>query len=169
MNNSKHVYTSSGIIKNADKPRVGVISQNSVCSDLLDDIIREGINLSYESYLEDIRADCVREGKTEEETEEAIEEASQCYESDSDMYLFGDWLKNESGQYEIDRNGKEGYALTYGGMGNLCIEWSKTVKPCHHTSPCYVMADGSGPCGDLDTKGDSVLAYALPNDCLYTE
>lgn len=162
----KHVYTSSGIIKNADKPRVGVISQRSVCSDLLDDIIRDGVNLSYENYMDDTRQ--LLEGKTESEIEEALEEASQNYESQEDTYLYGDWIKTESG-YEIDKNGKHGFALTYGGMGNVCVEYSKTVKRCHHTSPCYVMADGSGPCGDLDTVGDSVLAYALPDDCLHKD
>lgn len=116
----KHVYTSAGIIKNADKPRVGVIGQYSVCSDLLDDIIRDGIDVAYESF-----------------------------------------------RAELDSSGKTGYALTYNtDSGNLCVEYSRTTKPCHHTSPCYVMADGSGPCGDLNTAGNSVIAFCLPDDCL---
>ena len=57
--------------------------------------------------------------------------------------------------------GPNGYAATYSG-GNFCVEWSKHTRKCNNTSPCYVMANGDGPCGDLDTKGDVVLAYDFP-------
>lgn len=56
------------------------------------------------------------------------------------------------------------YHMSHEGAGP--VEWSRHTTPCHHTSPCYVMADGSGPCGDLDTPGDSVVAFALPPELL---
>jgi hypothetical protein len=156
MHNDK-LITTSGVIRNRGIARVGVISQHSLNSDFLDEIIRDGINISYEGFILDMQHD----GKSEEE----IEEACQFYESDNDQYLYGDWIRDKAGKYSIDRNGNHGFAVAYSGY-NVCVEWSKTIKQTHHTSPCYVLANGDGPCGDLDTAGDSVIAYALPDDCL---
>jgi hypothetical protein len=155
----KHVYTSSGIIKNADKPRVGIISQHSVDSELLNEIIMHGVDLSYEAFLKEL--------ESQELDEEQIQEACDNYQNEGSVYLYGDWACID-GKYSIHKEGKFGYALTYNTeSGNLCVEYSNTVKRCNNTSPCYVMADGSGPCGDLDTDGDIVVAYALPDDCLH--
>jgi hypothetical protein len=165
----KNIYTSSGIIKNADKPRVGIISQHSVDSDLLDEILRCGINLSWDTFINDLRNDLTKEGKSEDEIEEELNNANDNYQNDNDIFLYGDWEEVESGKdkgkYQINKQGKHGFALTFSG-NNLCVEWSTITKLCHHTSPCYVMSNGDGPCGDLDTQGNSVLAYALPIDCL---
>ena len=45
-------YTSSGVIRNADKPRVGIIGANSErLQDWIFDEIDQGIDLTYESWL----------------------------------------------------------------------------------------------------------------------
>jgi len=155
------IITSSGIIRNPLKPRTGIISQNSVSFEFLDEIVIHGIDLSHENYIAELEA----EGKTEDE----IEEECYLYESLETTYLYGDWLK-VNGKYEINHNGKYGYAVTYSNdSGNICVEWSKDTKQCNNTSPCYVMSDGSGPCGDLNSVGTNVVAYCLPLDCLYTD
>ena len=59
---------------------------------------------------------------------------------------------------------KEFAAVYNSDSGNISVEFSQTTRSCHHTSPCYVMADGSGPCGNLDTPGNSVVAYDLPRE-----
>ncbi len=158
---SKPIYTSSGIIRNADKPRVGVISLNSELLnqdiDIFGEEIINGIDLGYEEY----RAELEASGKTDEE----IDEEMYSYRNDESHYLFGDWIKNADGKYEINKTGKAGYAATYSSYsGNICVEFSKTARRCNNTSPCYVMADGSGPCGNLDSEGDNVLAYDLPKE-----
>lgn len=182
--------TSSGIIRNEDKPRVGVTSKAH--PEFLDDCITQGIDLGYESALaetiaeiqgeiaarsEDIPSEHEAERdmsapKLTADDSDGIEAEAQsrleCLES-SGPYLIGDWRKNAEGLYEIDHNGSAGYAAQFnsGSMGDIVtVEWSKTTKRCHHTSPCFVMSDGSGPCGDLDTVGDSVVAYCLPDDCM---
>ena len=90
------------------------------------------------------------------------QEEMEYVEFDTKVILLGDWIKVD-GKYSIDPNGKEGFAAEYNsGTGTICVEYSKHTKLCNNTSPCYVMADGSGPCGDLDSEGDTVIAYTLP-------
>ena len=115
------------------------------------------IDLTYEEY----RAELEASGKTEEEINEELE----MFEPDSVTLLFGDWCKNKDGKYQIDQKGTNGFAGTYSNHGGdyVVVEWSKWSVLCHHTSPCYRMRDGR-PCGDLDTEGDSVEAYCLPED-----
>ena len=114
----------------------------------------DSIDLSYEEFISELQ----EQGKTEDEIEAELD----CFECDSRTFLVGNaWFKGADGKYEIDKT-KE-YAATYSGdSGNISIEWSKYTRKCNNTSPCYVMADGSGPCGDLDTPGDAVIAYDLP-------
>lgn len=173
--------TASGIIRNSETPRVGVTSKAS--PEFIDDCITQGIDLGYEDALQDAMARLRQESPNTVDSasyEDALEVEAQreleCFDS-SGPYLYGDWKKidlssiaGKQGQgYEIDRNGSHGFACSYsnGSFGNcVSVEWSRTTKACHHTSPCFVMADGSGPCGDLDTAGDSVVAYCLPDDCM---
>jgi hypothetical protein len=175
------IITPCGIIKNAHLPRVGVISANSeLLESFIYDEIDKGINISYESYMkeqeQEIRAGFMTDEEADDNddrsltyrleqiVEERLEEFADMYESDNDTILFGDaWKKEEDGSYTIDRT-KE-FAATYGRDHNeICVEWSKNTRKCHYTSPCYVMADGSGPCGNLDRDGDEILAYDLPSD-----
>lgn len=150
--------TSCGIIKNEDKPRVGVISANSEkLSDWIYEEITQGIDIHFEQYINELQ----NEGKTEDE----IEKLTEFWENDSSTILIGDWIKDTKGNYSPDKS--KDFAASY-HEGIICVEWSKKTKPCHHTSPCYVMANGDGPCGDLETEGNSVIAYDLPED-LYSK
>ena len=153
----KNLITSCGIIKNRTKPRVGVIAANSnLLGDWVHDEISQGIDLTFEEYILDLES----EGKTEEEIEELVD----CYESDYSIILFGDaWVKNKDGKYSIDKS--KNFAASYCSDTNIIsVEYSQTTGRCHHTSPCYIMADGSGPCGDLDTEGTEVIAFDLPEN-----
>jgi hypothetical protein len=151
--------TAAGIIRNKEQPRVGVTSMHNLASWAIDEIETNGIDLTWESFLDDLRERGINEDS--EEWQREVDYA----EFDSRTILFGDWAKDKSGKYSIDRNGPNGFAAEYSSAwGNVTVEWSRDTKACHHTSPCYVMSDGSGPCGDLDTDGDSVVAYTLPAD-----
>ena len=132
--------------------KVGVISCNNLESFIYDEI-SQGIDISFESYYNDLLDQNL--------TDEQIEEQTDFYENDSSTILIGDWKKN-NGRYEIDKNGTNGFSATY-RENIICVEWSKTIKLCSHTSPCYVMANGTGLCGDLSTKG-SLKSYSLPID-----
>ena len=151
------LITSSGIIKNRSKPRVGVVSIRSL-ADWVYDEIDQGIDLTWEEFDDEMNQ---RIEKGEISLDDAQEEMEDV-EFDTKVILLGDWIKVD-GKYSIDPNGKEGFAAEYNsGTGTICVEYSKHTKLCNNTSPCYVMADGSGPCGDLDSEGDTVIAYTLP-------
>ncbi len=151
--------TSAGVIRNEDKPRVGVLCGHSLSDGAWCDIDGDSIDLTWEEFIEDLKAEGVEEDS--KEWQQIIDRA----EFDSRVVLFGSWKKNAKGQYVPDESGE--YAAVYSSDSNVVtVEWSKTVVRCHHTSPCYVMANGNGPCGDLDTPGDSVLAYSLPADMI---
>lgn len=144
-----------------------MVSLNSL-QDWIYDEIDQGIDLSYESLYEETLEQIREENPNADDTEieEITRESMEMVEFDTRTVLFGDWIKVD-GKYQIDTNGKEGYSAEYNsGMGTVCVEYSRTTKLCNNTSPCYVMADGSGPCGDLDAEGDAVLAYTLPVDFL---
>ena len=151
------IITSCGVIRNSSKPRVGVMSGHSLQSWFFEDMYRDCIDLTYEEFVNDLREQGMSDQDIENETE--------FYECDESTYLFGSWKKNADGKYEIDKTGE--FAGTYNSGTNIvCVEWSKHTKKCHHTSPCYMMANGDGPCGDLDTSGDAVIAYCLPDEYL---
>ena len=168
--------TSSGVIRNAESPRVGVVSANSLQSWFFDELYNgSAIDLTYQLWREDketeIRAELVEQGmdsdtqEFENELESRMQNETDHFEPSGSTWLVGAWFRNSyTGKYEIDTSGKLGdFALTYNSdSNNACVEWSTLTTPCNHTSPCYVMADGSGPCGDLNTPGDSVIAYTLP-------
>jgi hypothetical protein len=164
--------TSAGIIRNEDKPRTGVVSGNSLNTWVFDEI-DQGIDLAFEEFqdeqarrIAEIEADDTLTVEAKASAINEIERESDFFECDGGTVLFGDaWFKGPDGKYDIDRT-KE-YAATYSrDSDNVCVEWSKYTTRCHHTSPCYVMSDGSGPCGDLDSPGDSVIAYTLPPDSI---
>lgn len=161
------LITASGVIRNRSKPRVGVLSIHSVNGDFLDEL-DQGIDLGYIEAREELEAEARAENPNadENEIENIVNDAFDCYESTGPV-IFGAYKKNADGKYEIDTTGGSGeYAGTYSReSGNICVEWSKHTTPCRCTSPCYVMADGSGPCGDLNSEGDDVIAYTLPADC----
>jgi hypothetical protein len=146
------LVTSSGVIYERSKPRVGVVSVSSL-GDIWDEIVN-GIDLGYEFAYQEALAESSGD---EDETERRLQ-----YFESSGPYLFGDWQKGNDG-YEPNTAGPNGFAACYNpDSGIVTVEWSQETRWVHHTSPCYVMADGRGPCGDLDTPGDAVLAYTLP-------
>ena len=162
------LVTSSGVIRNRFKPRIGIVSANSLNSDFFDDCFHNGIDLSWESYVEETveRLKDENPGMDEVELDQLLDRETQDAEFDSHTYLLGAWVKNSKGQYEIDRTGKRGqFALSYNTDSNIVsVEWSVITKACGNTSPCFVMADGSGPCADLNSKGTEVIGYTLPSD-----
>jgi len=152
---------------NTPKIVVGVTSLNNLVGHF-SDLIDNGIDLRWEEINLEVREEILAENPNIEEfdLEDEIEERLQDFESDSDTasVLVGDWMKDYSGKYVPDLNGPLGFAAHYSGFcgGSVAVEYSKTLKNCNQTSPCFVMADGSGTCGDLDTSGSSKLAYSLP-------
>ena len=163
--NSETLVTSSGVIRNRSKPRVGIVSANSLYNELFEDCINNGIDLTWESFRDELAHEIDRNNPDlgADEKDELFEKESECAEFDSHTFLLGAWVKVND-RYEIDKSGKSGsYALVYDtGSNNVSVEWSTLTTQCNNTSPCYVMSDGSGPCGDLDSKGDAVTAYTLP-------
>ncbi len=172
MNNDT-LITSSGIIRNRSIARVGVVNASSLYDDLFQDCLNDGIDLSWEDYLAETesRLKVDNPGLDDLEIDSLMEEETQCAEVDSHSFLLGAWVKDDNGQYSIDNTGKSGnFALTYNTETDIvCVEWSTITVQCNNTSPCYVMADGSGPCGDLDSQGDAVTAYTLPADMFRTD
>lgn len=160
------LITSSGIIRNRSKPRVGIVNASSLYHELLDDCFANGIDLSYESYKDETMTQLMNDNPELDDfaIEELFETESQNLELDSRVFLLGAWVKNSEGQYEIDKTGENGsYALEYNlESGIVSVEWSQFVTEYRNTSPCYVMADGSGPCGNLDSPGNEVIAFTLP-------
>ena len=147
--------TSCGVIRNENKPRVGVINVNNekLCQDAVNDFFYEGIDVSYENAVNELE----KEGLSDEEIERELE----FWDSGESLLLVGDaWEKDADGRYCVSNKGTFAASLHH---GMICVEGSRTTRRCHHTSPCFVMADGSGPCGDLGTDGDAVIAYDLPS------
>ena len=146
-----NIYTSCGIIKNRETHRVGVCR---ITNEMQDEIFGMGsIDVSYEQALSELTA------ANPKLSEEEIERELECFESR--LILIGHWKKDERGNYSPDKS-KEFAAEVNLETNICCVVWSTHTRSVHHTSPCYVMADGSGPCGDLDTPGDSVIAFDLP-------
>jgi hypothetical protein len=167
MLNHDTLVTSSGIIKNRFKPRTGIVSAHSLYSELFGDCLNRGIDLTWESYKDERLAELTRENPDLDETEiQDLFDNDSGMECDSHVFLYGAWVKNDIGQYEIDKTGASGsFALEYNTeTGIVCVEWSTETMLCGNTGPCYVMSDGSGPCGDLNSEGDTVTAYTLPDD-----
>ena len=138
-------------------PKTGVVQANSLDEWFFEDLFANGIDLSYNSFIQDLE----EQGLSEEE----IEQETDFYQSDCSTWLLGDWKQDVNGMWEIDKQGKLGYALSFNsGSNTVCVDYSNVTTLCHNTSPCYVMSDNSGPCGDLDTAGTNILAYDLPKD-----
>jgi hypothetical protein len=172
MLNRDTLVTSSGIVRNRSKPRTGIVSSNSLYGELFDDCINRGIDLTWETFREERMAELTLENPELDETEiQDLFENDSGMELDSHVFLLGAWVKNSQGMYEIDKTGASGsFALEYNTeTGNVCVEWSIEIIKCGNTSPCYVMSDGSGPCGNLDSTGDAVTAYTLPDDMFRNE
>lgn len=131
--------------------RVGVCNANNLDWDVFTHDLDKGIDLTYEEFRRDL--------ESRELSEEEIQYELDRYETDERIVIFGDWLFKD-GKYEPDKSGE--YAAVYNSGTNIVtVEYSQYVKQCALTSPCYVMRDGSGRCGDLDNDG-IYEAYSLP-------
>ena len=173
MISSEILVTSSGIIKNRSKPRSGIVNASSLYRELFEDCMSHGIDLSWESYIDETLARLKSENPDMDDSDidQLLCNEAEHVEFDSRVFLLGAWVKGKDGKYSIDKSGKNGdYALEYNtGSGIVSVEWSILTKPCQNTSPCYVMSDGSGPCGNLDRKGDEVIAFTLPGSMFFDE
>jgi len=148
--------------------RVGVVSMGSLQDWLYSELIIDGIDLGYESFLDNITQELLDDGLPPEDIEDYIEDncLSDHYDSDGTVILFGDWCKDSNGLYIPDIKGSKGFSATFhsGAFGDIVmIDRSKWCTRCNYTSPCFVMSDGSGRCGDLDSAGD-ILAMCLPEE-----
>jgi len=145
INSKETLVTSSGIIRNRSIPRVGVVSASSLHDDLFEDCLNHGIDLSWESFIEETTQRLKDENPHLDDTEieSLLENETECVQFDSRRFLLGAWIKDASGQYVIDKTGKSGnFALTYNTETNtVCVEWSTLTTQCNNTSPCYVMAE----------------------------
>lgn len=157
-------------------PSPGVVNCHNLHSSI-NDLIAEGIDLCWEEALLDIENEIrgiLKELDLDVDSQEYQEKFDDLYEEKAEALavhydggysarLVGDWKKNRDGKYEIDHNGKEGWAGTYSNENGstLVVEWSKWVAKCNQTSPCYIRKDTGGRCGDLDTPGD-MWAYSVP-------
>ena len=131
----------------------GVLTGNEVNSIFHDDTVYDQIDLYFEEYLKELK----ESGMTEEE----IEIESDNYMGDGTTYLIGDWKRTDDDKFEINKEGKLGFAGTYDSNTNhIVIEWSRYSIKCAPTSPCFVMRDGR-PCGDINSCGD-IEAYCIP-------
>jgi hypothetical protein len=160
-------------------PAPGVVNGHSL-QDFIFDYEMDGIDVVFEEARIDaersIRAELEEDGISEgddafdDQLEEKMQEFYDSYENDYKSVLLGDWVKNADGRYEIDRNGREGWAATYSNSSGaiFVVEYSKYVAECAPTSPCYLRADTGTPCGDLDTPAsgryEPVVAYSFPPD-----
>ena len=153
-------------IRGDDNPVVGVASPSDVHDWFYDEAFYNGHDIGWDEAVAAFREELEAEGLDPEEIEDRIENAGDYIFEHEAYYLVGDWKQNEDGKWEIDHEGSDGFAVTYAPMdsfgGTICVEWSKWVTACHHTSPCFVMKGTGQPCGDLSTPGDSSLAYSLP-------
>jgi hypothetical protein len=167
------LVTSSGVIRNRSIPRVGIVNASSLYDDLFQDCLSDGIDLDWIDIVDETTERLKSENPELDDTDisEMVDSELQDFDRDSYCFLLGAWIKGKDGQYLIDKTGNSGsYALSYNTeSGMVCVEWSQLTKKCMNTSPCYVMSDGSGPCGDLDTPGDAVVAYTLPIDMFRTD
>lgn len=86
-----------------------------------------------------------------------------CYcDNGDDTILFGGWKKdNENLWGPKEPTKKSDFSAIYNQNENIIqVVKSSWVMDCHHCSPCYPGQ------GDIDTPGDSCLAYVLPPDFL---
>lgn len=173
-----------GVTIDSDKPVTGVIGNNS--AEYLAEESHNGIDLGYEDYMEQARAEHVHSPKEKsyevgachvtehgctcedgEECEctecETCDEIGEDYEDQGEgTYLVGTWKPTADGKYEPDTSGTGihhgGYAGIYRAGSNVTqVVWSRYASRAALCSPCYPGQ------ADLDTAGD-FLAYTLPPD-----
>jgi hypothetical protein len=125
--------------------------------------MQNGINISYEQWSYEKRKEIELEIENLEavgyEMEDKVkvlkkqlddEDWGEEHECDNEHYLIGDWIKGEDGKYDIDMNGKDGYAASTGDV-DICVMWSRWTRMCEATSPCAPGAGYLPNIGDYKT------------------
>lgn len=118
------LLTSSGVIRNRSKPRVGIVNASSLYDDLFSDCLNNGIDLTWEDYKDELMTRLMTDNPDLDDfaIEELFDKESQDVDFDSRIFLYGAWVKNVNGQYEIDKSGKSGdYALEYSTGSGVCF------------------------------------------------
>jgi len=134
MSNMKNHY---GKWVDLEKPTTGVVSNNTIVQAISDEMYN-GINLSYEEYLQ-----------------ENGEDSAEDYEDlPSDDWLIGDWLKDENGQYYPDPNGEYSAIVRECETQVVLSKYVRKVKA--FCSPCFPGQ------ADLDSGEGGYLAYDVP-------
>lgn len=79
MTDNETLVTTSGIVRNRSKPRVGIVNASSLYDDLFQDCLNDGIDLTWEEYKEDFisRIKSENPNKDESEIDELFERESQ--------------------------------------------------------------------------------------------
>lgn len=149
-----------GITIDRDTPITGVIQNNGSASDALYEDTLSGVDLDYIGYMEEHLRTCKDKLCSDDNHVEAIES----YEAQEPSYLIGDWTLMLDEKYDVDKNGRKGYAAIYSTERNVTqVVWSKyTTRVRALCSPCYPgQADlDSGKAGE----GKGWLAFTLPPD-----
>jgi hypothetical protein len=132
-----------------DKPITGVIGINELGQVFFDELYSNGINLTYEEYIRD---------NPENLTREELDNLD-FWDSSSDTFLIGDWIKDKNDQYDYDPKGE--YAAIV-NEDTVQVIYSKYIREnVALCSPCYPGQ------ADSASKGDFMM-YDLPPE-FYTE
>ena len=151
-----------GYTVDSEKPVTGVLSVNNIMWEYLDDdicLICEGWSKELAEiqdcpgceHLLDEDGDCPECGWSKERQYDFMECDS------SHEKLIGDWIKDETGKYDVDYSGE------FAGIvreSTIQVVYSKTTKLSSLASPCF-----PGQC-DADSDGD-FLCYTLPEYLIY--
>lgn len=127
-----------GIQVDSETPITGVLNVGDVAWEWVDDEIC--------LTCDEIEAEAIAE-----DGEDADLDFIEC--DPSHTRIFGDWLLNEDGKYEPDKNGE---FAAISNEATVQVVWSKTTARAALCSPCYPGQ------ADMDTPGD-FLAYTLPD------
>jgi len=107
----------------------------------------DGIDLGYEAHIEQEHADG--------------SDCDCCMDQQGET-LYGAWIKDKDGLYDVDPNG-EFSAIYNPDFSTVQVIRSNYAVSCRKCSPCF-------PCqGDVDSVGNDYHAYILPLDILSDE
>ena len=157
-----------GVFVNSDEPVPGVISQNSLAWEFMD----EPKCLTCEEWFKEIEdsQDC-------EECEAMLDDDGICPEcgwEKQNLYddvecspdhekIVGDWIKNEEGLYIPDENGEFAGVLSSSSFNDITVVWSKFIK--ENVALCSPCAPGQA---SIDSVG-KFKCYTLPEYLFYKE
>ena len=159
-----------GIIVNSDEPVAGVISQNLINWEYIDDVQC----LSCEEWYKEIEnSDDCQECEYFPLDEDGVcpecgwdkQELYDNVECDADHEkIIGDWIKNDDGLYVPDKeNGEFAAVLSSSSFNDVTVIWSKFIK--ENVSLCSPCAPGQA---SIDSNGE-FKCYTLPEYLIYKD